>query len=78
MTVAVFGFILGRDSGNFTLRKSYAQRNLHSLLHIKINVFWEHKMFSLQIRKAYISSHVLNLITCTPREKDFLRSYQNT
>ena len=25
MSVAVFGFISGHDSGNFTLRKSYAQ-----------------------------------------------------
>ena len=28
MSVAVFGFISGHDSGNFTLRKSYAQTKL--------------------------------------------------
>ena len=47
------------------------KQNLQSLLHIKINEFWEHKMSSLQIRKTYFSSHVFNLITCMLREKDF-------
>ena len=28
MSVAAFGIISGRDSGNFTLRKSYAQTKL--------------------------------------------------